>query len=184
MSTKSKPYFRDWITAGIIAFVIFILIRTFLFASYEVEGESMQPTLQDGNRLVVSKIVYQIEDIHRFDVIVFHATDKEDYVKRVIGLPGDAIAYKDDSLYVNGIKYSEPYLKHFSPPLPGRNLTGDFTLGELTGFRKVPSGKLFVLGDNRLGSMDSRHFGYVSIDQVVGKVDVRYWPLDKFNVEF
>ncbi|RFU62145.1 signal peptidase I [Peribacillus glennii] len=184
MSAKCKKFFREWVTAGVIAFVLFLLIRAFFFSSYVVEGESMQPTLQDGNKLVVSKIGYQIEDIHRFDVIVFHANDKEDYVKRVIGLPGDTITYKDDHLYVDGVNYREPYLKHFPPPIPGRNLTGDFTLGELTGSRKVPSGKLFVLGDNRLGSMDSRHFGYVSIDQVVGKVNMRYWPLDKLNVEF
>lgn len=184
MSADRKNFFREWFKAGAIAFVLFIFIRTFFFSSYEVDGESMQPTLQDGNKLVVNKIGYQIQDINRFDVIVFHANNKEDYVKRVIGLPGDKIMYEDDWLYVNGIKYREPYLKDFKHPFPGQNLTGDFTLAELTNSRNVPAGKLFVMGDNRLGSMDSRHFGYVSIDQVVGKVDIRYWPLDEFNMDF
>ncbi|MDQ0217577.1 signal peptidase I [Peribacillus cavernae] len=184
MAANRKDSFMDWFKAGVIAFVLFLFIRIFFFSSYEVEGESMQPTLQDGNRLVVNKIGYQIQDIHRFDVIVFHANDRDDYVKRVIGLPGDKITYKDDWLYVNGVKYQEPYLQQFKHPFPGLNLTGDFTLNELTNSENVPNGKLFVMGDNRLGSMDSRHFGYVSIDKVVGKVDVRYWPLDKFNINF
>jgi signal peptidase I len=184
VAAERKNSFLEWFKAGVIVFVLFIFIRTFFFASYQVEGVSMQPTLQDGNKLVVNKIGYQIQDIHRFDIIVFHANAREDYVKRVIGLPGDNIAYKDDWLYINGSKYQEPYLQKFKHPFPGQNLTGDFTLSELTDSRKVPGGKLFVMGDNRIGSMDSRHFGYVPIEKVVGKVDVRYWPLDKFATHF
>ncbi|RFU67567.1 signal peptidase I [Bacillus sp. V59.32b] len=183
MAAKRKNLFLEWFKAGVIAFVLFICIRTFFFSSYEVDGKSMQPTLQDGNKLVVNKIGYQIQDIRLFDIIVFHANDREDYVKRVIGLPGDTIIYEDDSLYVSGVNYQEPYLKPFKP-FPGQNLTGDFTLGELTNSQKVPDGKLFVMGDNRFGSMDSRHFGFISIDEIVGKVDVRYWPLNKFNTNF
>ncbi|WP_409304601.1 signal peptidase I [Peribacillus sp. SCS-155] len=184
MAADHKNSFKDWLKAGITVLVLFFLIRTFFFSSYEVEGQSMQPTLQDGNRLVVNKIGYQIADIHRFDIIVFHATDQEDYVKRVIGLPGDDIVYKDDNLYINGRKYQEPYLTGYKQPFPGQRLTGDFTLGELTDSKTVPNGKLFVLGDNRLGSMDSRHFGFIPISKVVGKVDVRYWPIEDFNVDF
>lgn len=183
MPAERKNLFLEWFKAVVIAFVLFIFIRAFFFSSYVVDGRSMQPTLQDGNKLVVNKIGYRIQDISRFDIIVFHANDREDYVKRVIGLPGDQIMYKDDLLYVNGVKYHEPYLKQFKL-FPGRNVTGDFTLGDVTNSEKVPDGKLFVLGDNRIGSMDSRHFGYISIDEVVGKVDVRYWPLNQFNTNF
>jgi signal peptidase I len=184
MASDQKNSIVDWLKAGIIAFVLFLFIKTFFFSSYEVQGKSMEPTLEDGNKLVVNKIGYQISDINHFDVIVFHASLQEDYVKRVIGLPGDRIAYKNDSLYINGVRYQEPYLEKYKHPFPGQNLTGDFTLKDLVNSDRVPKGKLFVLGDNRLESMDSRHFGFISIDKVVGKVDVRYWPFEEFNVNF
>ena len=144
----------------------------------------MHPTLEDGNKLVVNKINYQIKDISRFDIIVFHSKGEEDYVKRVIGIPGDEISYRDDTLYINGEEFNEPYLAKFKKGYPGQNFTGDFTLKEITNQAAVPEGKLFVMGDNRLESADSRHFGYVSIHQVVGKVDVRYWPVNEFNIDF
>ncbi|MGG0789751.1 signal peptidase I [Peribacillus simplex] len=184
MEKTNKNSLSDWIKPAMIAFVIYILIRTFFFSSYDVEGKSMQPTLEDGNKLVVNKINYQIHDINRFDIIVFHANSKEDYVKRVIGIAGDQIRYKDDWLYVNGEKVDEPYLEKFKEGFPGQDFTGDFTLKELTDVTKVPKGKLFVMGDNRLESADSRHFGYIPVENVVGKVDVRYWPVKEFNYKF
>ncbi|RRN72580.1 signal peptidase I [Peribacillus simplex] len=184
MEKTNKNSLSDWIKAAMIAFVIYILIRTFFFSSYDVEGDSMQPTLEDGNKLVVNKINYQIQDINRFDIIVFHANAQEDYVKRVIGIAGDSIRYKDDWLYVNGEKVDEPYLEKYKVGSPGQDFTGDFTLKELTGMTTVPKGKLFVMGDNRLESADSRHFGYIPVENVVGKVDVRYWPIKEFNYKF
>ncbi len=184
MEKTNKNFLSDWIKPAMIAFVIYILIRTFLFSSYDVEGKSMQPTLEDGNKLVVNKINYQIHDINRFDIIVFHANSQEDYVKRVIGIAGDRIRYKDDRLYVNGEKVDEPYLEKFKEGFPEQDFTGDFTLKELTDITKVPEGKLFVMGDNRLESADSRHFGYIPVENVVGKVDVRYWPVNDFNFKF
>ncbi|MBJ8206551.1 signal peptidase I, partial [Bacillus cereus] len=77
-----------------------VFFRTFFFSTYVVEGKSMMPTLQDGNMLVVNKVSYQVGDLNRFDVVVFHANKKEDYVKRIIGLPGDHIEYKQDKLYI------------------------------------------------------------------------------------
>lgn len=144
----------------------------------------MQPTLVEGDKLIVNKMNYQIGDINRFDIIVFRANVGENYVKRVIGLQGDNIRYQDDRLYINGKKVAEPYLDHFMEGYPEQDFTGDFTLKELTGISKVPNGKLFVMGDNRLESEDSRHFGYISIDKVVGKVDLRYWPIKEFNLDF
>jgi signal peptidase I len=174
----------EWVKAFAIGIIIFAFIRTFFFSNYVVEGESMMPTLQDGNKLVVNKLGYQISDLSRFDVIVFHANEKEDFVKRVIGLPGDKIEFKDDELFINGQKYKEPFLNVYKQEIPGVKLTGDFSLKEITGENTVPEGKLFVLGDNRLGSWDSRHFGFISVSQVVGKVDLRYWPLNEMDVQF
>ncbi|OCA84550.1 signal peptidase I [Bacillus sp. FJAT-27225] len=163
--------------AFIVGIIIFIFIRTFFFSNYVVEGESMMPTLKDGNKLMVNKIGFQITDLDRFDVIVFHANEREDYVKRIIGLPGDEIEYKDDKLYINGEEYEEPYLDGYRQMQPGQPLTGDFTLTDITGKKKVPEGKLFVMGDNRLESWDSRHFGFIPSHEVVGKVNLLYWPI-------
>ena len=184
MKEEIKKEGLEWIKAFAIGIIIFAFIRTFFFSNYVVEGESMMPTLEDGNKLVVNKIGYQIGDLDRFDVIVFHANEKEDFVKRIIGLPGDKIEYIDDKLYINGKFKEELYLdKYREQTLSGR-LTGDFTLMEITGEKIVPNGKIFVLGDNRLGSWDSRHFGFISVEQVVGKVDLRYWPLEEVAVSF
>jgi signal peptidase I len=174
----------EWIKAFALGMIIFIFIRIFFFSNYVVEGESMLPTLEDGNKVVVNKLGYETEDLERFDVIVFHANEEEDFVKRVIGLPGDKVEYREDMLFINGKKVEEPFLKQYREQSPVGYLTGDFTLQDLTGIERVPEGKLFVLGDNRLGSWDSRQFGFISENQVVGKVNLRYWPLEEMDVSF
>lgn len=181
MKEELKKESAEWLKALAIGVIIFAFIRTFFLSNYVVEGESMMPTLEDGNKLIVNKIGYQISDFKRFDVIVFHHNDQEDFVKRVIGLPGDKVEYHDDFLYVNDQKIEEPFLESYRNADLSGSLTGDFTLEEVTGSEAVPAGKLFVMGDNRIGSWDGRHFGFISIDQVVGKVDVKYWPLNELD---
>lgn len=167
----------SWIKAIVIALIVVALVRQFIFSNYIVSGESMMPTLQNGNRLIVSKLDYTFGQPHRFDIIVFHATPTDDYVKRIIGLPGDRIQYQNDQLYVNGKAVPEPYLKAYKANLPkGTDLTGNFTLKGYTGQTVVPKGKLWVMGDNRQNSEDSRYFGFVDEKRVVGKVSFRYWP--------
>jgi signal peptidase I len=184
MKEEIKKEGKEWLKAFAIGIIIFAFIRTFFFSNYVVEGESMMPTLQDGNKLVVNKIGFQMGELNHFDVIVFHANQEEDYIKRIIGLPGDTVEYRNDILYLNGEKSEESYLDNYRKETFGGRLTGDFTLLELTGVDTVPKGHVFVLGDNRLGSRDSREFGFVSIDQVVGKVDLRYWPIDQIDITF
>lgn len=174
----------QWVKAFALGMVIFVFIRVFFFSNYIVEGESMLPTLEEGNKVVVNKLGYETSDLDRFDVIVFHANEDEDFVKRIIGLPGDKIEYREDRLFVNGKKVYEPFLKQYREEAIGGYLTGDFTLEDLTGEERVPEGKLFVLGDNRMGSWDSRQFGFISAKQVVGKVNLRYWPLEEMDISF
>ena len=169
------------IGAGIILTVCF---RIFFFSTYVVEGKSMMPTLEDGNMIVINKVGYQVGELHRFDVVVFHANEKEDYVKRIIGLPGDTIEYIRDRLYINGKLMKEPYLDRFKAEMIGGRLTDDFTLEEVTGKMKVPKDSVFLLGDNRLRSWDSRYFGFVKIEKIVGKVDLRYWPINEVSTAF
>ncbi|WP_164669544.1 signal peptidase I [Virgibacillus doumboii] len=179
-----KGYVRKIIPVVLLAIALAFVFRSFIFASYVVDGESMEPTLYDGNLLMVNKVVYDLTDVDRFDVIVFHANSKDDYVKRVIGLPGDEIEYKGDKLYINGEYVEEEFLEPLKNMDDMGPYTNDFTLEETTGKKKVPEGKLFVLGDNREDSLDSREFGFVSIEQLVGKVDVKYWPVSEVKLTF
>ncbi|KKB74183.1 MULTISPECIES: signal peptidase I [Bacillus] len=179
MKNNRKKEIISWIRTLLIAGAIVAACRYFLFTPSTVLGDSMYPTLQNGNMVMVSKI----SEINRFDKIIFHAPDAdEDYVKRVIGLPGDSIEMKNDVLYVNGKAYDEPYLKQNKKELTGgKLLTDDFTLKELTGESKVPKDSLFVMGDNRQNSRDSRYFGFISKSSVVGKVEFRYFPFNEIG---
>ncbi|WP_010650058.1 signal peptidase I [Oceanobacillus massiliensis] len=179
-----KYNYRRLIFLVLFAVVLAVILRSTIFASYIVDGESMEPTLYDGNLLMVNKVVYDLKDVDRFDVIVFHANEEEDYVKRVIGLPGDEIEYKNDRLYVNGEFVKEDFLDAYVQASDSRPFTDNFTLKDTTGEQKVPEERLFVMGDNRGDSLDSRSFGFISLEQLVGKVDVKYWPLSQAKLSF
>lgn len=168
-----------WLKAIIVTLVIVFIFRQFIFTPTIVRGESMMPTLQDGNRVMVVKMT----EINRFDEVVFKAIDSNDnYVKRVIGLPGDRITMKDDTLYINGKAYDEPYLDEYKDKLlDEEKLTGDFSLKELTNKGKVPEGQMFVLGDNRLYSKDSRSFGFVPMNRIIGEVKIKFWPINEIG---
>ncbi|MCM3759427.1 signal peptidase I [Alkalihalobacillus oceani] len=175
MSEKKKESW-EWLKAVVVALVLAFLIRQFLFAPVIVDGESMLPTLENSDRLIVNKIGYVFGEPERFDIIVFHAPAGKDYIKRVIGLPGDRVEYRDDTLYINGEPLEEPYLDELRP-LYEDGLTGDF---ELDGV--VPEDELFVLGDNRWHSRDSRDIGTVHIDEVIGKANVVFWPISNIRI--
>ena len=162
---KSKEFF-SWVKAIVIAVVLAFLIRTYIFTPIVVDGESMMPTLLDHERIILNKFGTDIDSIDRFDVVVFHATEERDYIKRVIGLPGDHIEYKDDTLYINGKKYDEPYLEEYKAEMDGEPLTGDFTLEEITGSDTVPDNQLFLMGDNCENSLHSREIGTIPIEKI------------------
>ncbi|MDX8046358.1 signal peptidase I [Gracilibacillus sp. S3-1-1] len=169
----------SWLKALLIAIVIVLLCRHFLITPSIVKGESMMPNLENGDRIILSKI----SSIERFDEIAFEAPDEnENYVKRVIGLPGDTVEVRDDDLYINGEKYEEPYLDEYKSLLSdGQTLTNDFTLEDITGVDTVPEGYIFVLGDNRRISKDGRAFGFIDEDSIIGDVKFRIWPLRSFG---
>ncbi|SFF06134.1 signal peptidase I [Alteribacillus iranensis] len=172
----------DWIKTFVVVIVIVLIVRTFFFANYMVHGESMMPTIENGERLIINKIGYEFSEPERFDLIVFHANEESDYIKRVIGLPGDHIEYRDDVLYINGEAYEEEYLSPYREQNERGLFTNDFTLEKVTGYSEVPEGKVFVLGDNRQNSMDSRQIGLVEMEEIVGKANIRYWPVNEFTI--
>lgn len=178
--TKKKSEIWEWVKALLIAAILAVVIRQFFFAPIVVDGYSMMPTLKDTDRMIVNKFSYKIGEPDRFDIIVFEAPEGKDYIKRVIGLPGDKIAYDQDTLYINGKPYKEPYLDEYKKSLvDGGPLTESFTLEDIAEINQetVPEGHLFVLGDNRRYSKDSRHIGAVPMDKVLGKTDIVYWPV-------
>ena len=179
--SNTKKEMREWVIAIIVGIIIVTGVRAFLVTNYEVVGKSMSPTLQDGDKVLVSKI----SKLERMDIVIFHSKEKEDYVKRVIGFPGDTIRYENDTLYVNDKKVAEEFLRSFPAyQNPEENFTEDFTLEELTGVKKVPDNKLFVLGDNRISSLDSRYFQFIDEEEVIGEVVLRYWPLADLSTHF
>ncbi len=165
-----------------IALILAIGIRTFLFTPVLVDGISMMPTLQDQSRMIVNKIVYKLHEPERFDIVVFHATKEKDYIKRVIGLPGDTVEYKNDVLYVNGKAYKEAYLNEFKKETTDGPLTENFRLEEITGKMTVPKGEVFVLGDNRRLSKDSRIIGTVDQDEILGRASFVFWPFSEIKM--
>ena len=180
--TKKKKKNRnetwEWIKALLIAFGLAAIIRVFLFTPIVVDGVSMMPTLENGDRMIVNKIGYTIGKPDRFDIVVFHAPEQKDYIKRIIGLPGDEVEYRDDILYINGEAIEEPYLDEKRKEMIAGPLTEDFTLLDIPKIQGevVPEGHVFVLGDNRRKSKDSRQIGVVPIDEIIGSTKIIFWP--------
>ncbi len=168
--TSRRREVLEWVVLIGAALVIALLIKTFLFQAFFIPSESMVPTLKVGDRVLVNKLAYDYGDVDRGDVVVFKAPPEassggiEDLVKRVIGLPGDTVEARDDgAVYVNGRRLDESYL-------PRGTTTSNLPP------TKVPAGHIFVMGDNRGASRDSRYFGPVEESAIVGRVFVKIWP--------
>lgn len=174
----------EWIVLIAIALGIAFLIKSFLFQAFYIPSESMKPTLNVGDRVLVNKLSYDLHDVNRGDIVVFEAPERaqsgdiEDLVKRVIGLGGETVtADADGAVVVDGRRLKEPYLPKgtitkFSDVPPDCGAPDDGEPGCV-----VPEGRLLMLGDNRQFSKDSRVFGPIPEDTIVGRVFVRIWPL-------
>lgn len=180
---KNKEIF-SWIKAIVIAVVLAFTIRTYIFTPIVVDGESMMPTLENHERIILNKFGTKVSNINRFDIIVFHATKEKDYIKRVIGLPGDHIEYRNDTLYINGEKYEESYLAKSKSEYKKMNqlFTLDFKSEDYIDEGIVPENELFVMGDNRQKSWDSREIGTISVDEVKGKANLVFWPIKEIEI--
>ncbi len=140
-----------------------------VIARVRVENISMQPTLQSGEFILVNKLAYKLSDVSRGDIVIFHFPQdpREDYIKRVIGIPGDTITIQNSRVMVNNHPLTEPYIA--AEP----QYSGSWT---------VPPDEIFVLGDNRNQSSDSHSWGFVPYENLVGKALVVYWPIDQFKL--
>ena len=102
----------EWIKALILAIIFALIVRLYLISPIIVDGPSMQPTLYDRDQMIVNKLIYKLFDPERFDIVIFHASDQKDFIKRVIGLPGEHVAVRDNILYINGEEVEQPFLEH------------------------------------------------------------------------
>jgi signal peptidase I len=169
-----KPWIRelrDWCVTLGIAITAALLIQNYAFAQTEVKNISMQKTLVDGQRLIEDKISYHFETPHRGDIVIISGPESDKrLIKRVIGLPGDVIDFTDDGhVLVNHTALQEPYVKGLTY---SNGMELPFT---------VPAKTVFVMGDNRENSQDSRMLGPISMSSVEGRAVFRLWPLSKFG---
>ncbi|MGO4541834.1 signal peptidase I [Paenibacillus sp. 2TAB19] len=178
----------EWIKALVIAVVLVFIIRQFLFSPFIVDGPSMEPNFETGERLIVNKILYSIREPKFGEVVVFDVPDQHrKFIKRVIGVPGDVIRLEGDDLYINDKKIEEPYIKEAIEEAHARGelynepgINTDFPNSQVTE-ATVPENTIFALGDNRSNSTDSRFIGFVRDEEIVGRADIIFWPLNKLE---
>ena len=165
----------EWVVIIGGAFLVAFVVKTFLIQAFFIPSGSMLPTLHEDDRVLVNKLSYDLHDVHRGDLVVFERPENEaagqikDLIKRVVGLPGERIESRDGDVYIDGDLLEEPYLAD------GAETTG---LEPQT----VPEGHVFVMGDNRGDSMDSRVFHAINEDLIVGRAFVRVWPLPDLSL--
>ncbi len=168
-ASTARRMLLELIETILLALFLFLAIN-FVSARIRVDGVSMEPTFQLGDYVVVNRLAYRAGDIERGDVVVFPAPNSPeiDYIKRVIALPGDRVAIYNGAVVVNGVTLQEPYILE----LQGGNYAE----------RIVPDGYVFVMGDNRNNSDDSRSWGFLAVENIIGKAIFRYWPFTNMTV--
>jgi signal peptidase I len=170
-SSTAWVLFRELLETIVLSLIIFLLIRQ-VIQNYRIESHSMQPNFYEGEFILVNKLAFKLGEPTRGEVIVFHNPQNpdEDYIKRVIGLPGDTVEIHEQTVYVNGELFAEPY--SINPFRPGENY----------GPEVIPPNRLFVMGDNRGNSSDSRRIGTIPEELVVGQAWLRVWPMDRWGI--
>ena len=177
---KTRKSILEWVVVIVGAVGLALLIKAFLFQAYYIPSPSMNPTLFEGDRILVNKLSYKLHSVNRGDLIVFdtpEASGEDDLIKRVIGLPGEFVNVEEERIEIDGGLLLEPYLplssniKSFATPVNCVNRPN-----ENYGCR-IPDDHVFVMGDNRSNSRDSRFFGPVPIEDVKGRAFIRVWPI-------
>jgi signal peptidase I len=189
--SNPKSKFQEYVEAIVIAILIALFIRTFVIQAFKIPSGSMKPTLQIGDHILVSKFIYGIKipfirktilsitDPKRGDIVVFiYPEDRsKDFIKRVVGVGGDTIEIRNKKVFLNGLPFNDPHAVYSDDfILPGAIQPRD-NLGPIN----VPAGSIFVMGDNRDQSYDSRFWGFVDLKDVMGKAFMIYWSWDKEN---
>ncbi|MDD2310618.1 MAG: signal peptidase I [Desulfuromonadaceae bacterium] len=186
---KKKGLIREYAESIAIAVLLALVIRSYLVQAFKIPSGSMEDTLAIGDHLLVSKFIYgtkipfvdkrvlTIRDPHQGDVIVFEYPEdpSKDFIKRVVGVPGDVVEGKEKKVYVNGKQYENPHEVHKEKDVIPKEMNPRDTFGPVT----VPAGSYFVMGDNRDRSYDSRFWNFVRRDQIKGLAFIKYWSWDR-----
>ncbi len=176
--------FVEWVLVIVGAILLALVVKVFLLQAFYIPSLSMSPTLRVGDRVLVNKLSYRLHDVNRGDVIVFERPASEtsstipDLIKRVVGLPGESISFIDGAVYVDGKRLDESYLS------AGTVTSSANAPNKCTAEAPcvVPSGQVWVMGDNRSDSKDSRYFGSIDESTIVGRAFVTVWPLGRFGL--
>ncbi len=188
LAARTNRQVLELLGVAVLAVVAALLLRTFAVATFSIPSGSMEPTLKIGDRIIVNKLSYHLHSVDRGNIVVFTTPPSEncgggpvsDLVKRVIGLPGETISLAQGRVFINGRVLEEawlpPDMRDKTQPGP---LVAPFSLEHQY---RVPVGDVFVMGDNRTDSCDSRYWGPVRVSTIVGKVDVRIWPPSRFSL--
>jgi signal peptidase I len=160
-TTQGSSLFREIVETLLLTVVIFVLVNA-ITGRFRIDGSSMEPSLHDGEYVIVNRITYRLQPPQRGDVIVFQHEGSREFIKRVIGLPGDTVAVQGNHVLVNGVALDEPYIAQ----------PNAYTMEP----RKIGPNEYFVLGDNRNNSSDSHNWGTVALNTIDGKAWVTYWP--------
>jgi signal peptidase I len=164
---KRRAGFTElWLTILVAFALVFGFVRPFVLEAFRIPSESMVPTLEVGDRVFVNKFIYRFTEPERGDIVVFESVNggEEDLIKRVVGVPGDEVEVRSGTLLVNGEPQNEPYLNR---EIPDDSFFGPSRLSE---------GEVFVMGDNRANSADSRVFGPLPVENIEGEAFMRFWP--------
>ena len=174
---REKSVIRQYTEAFLIAILLALVIRTFVVQAFKIPSGSMLPTLQIGDHLLVNKFIYWFTDTQRGDIIVFKFPQDEgrDFIKRVIALPGDKVEVRGKRVYVNDKSVQESYAVHLDPSMQENPHSPRDNFSPV----KVPAGQLFMMGDNRDYSMDSRFWGFLDVKKIKGKAFIIYWSWDR-----
>jgi signal peptidase I len=168
----------EWVAVVAVAIIAALIIRLFLFQQYYIDGPSMLTTLKPQDRVLVNKLSYRLHDVNRGDVIVFDrlsgVNNHDDLIKRVIALPGETVEVRSCEVFIDGNRLNEPYLD----PAQTSAIEPTSRCGSHTDLspQTVPDGMVFVMGDNRVQSFDSRDFGPIDVDKIRGRAFVVIWP--------
>jgi len=172
MLRKLGGFLFETVQVVIFAISIFLFIYLLVLQPHKIKGESMEPNFHNNEYLLTDKVTYRLSEPQRGDVIVFKAPPdyKEEFIKRIIGLPGDEVSLKEGKVYINGNELKETYLPSNQITSPGRYMLEDKVV-------TIPEGKYLVFGDNRGHSLDSRAFGPIEFNKITGRAWIIYWPV-------
>jgi len=190
-ATFQKSTVREYFESIVVAVILALFVRTFVFQAFKIPTGSMKPNLLVGDHLLVNKFIFApaasalerallpMRPIERGDVVVFKFPEEpdRDFIKRVIGLPGDTLELTDQTIHINGMPLIEPYAHYLFPPI-GDGQADTFDLRRKYGPVTVPAGHYFMMGDNRDDSQDSRFWGFLPASYVKGRALFIYWSFD------